>query len=607
MLLRSRRQAASAAGVAASALVALAVVGFQVARPVSLMPTDQDAVDQAARLQPVKRISIFDQWSTPNKPSQEDFKTENPSYEYVKKYVTTGRRYDATVNQQLTQKCSVKCQQRPGYNPSNDVVKSCLKFCERLYNANDPMVVTPQPHTRSWWRRKADSFVPGGRYVHYVANPFGGGAPAMNGEYVPDPYNWAKPMGSGESTAWISTVEGRAGVSKEAIAHAAGVHTHTDTHTHTEEHVVREVSTDGGKTWHAAPDAPPHDAAASPLQALGTAAAPQQPAPDALGQDGPPLTMSTHAAQPAALKGQRTQALLLTGLADTAASGKANGLEAVNFGPHTALRDLDDYFDTLPTKDCNKPTCSYVDVRKEKTKTLVKKGHKFTTKDIEQYEKSVLGYHRRHEQALTSEEMHKIGAESARLVDKSVNGYKQLIKHANTQGATVSSDAAFRSQHHSAAYEQATKAKGFVGYYQNVFADAAHPPKHPEQRDGLDGDASRAAARNTRLNGADALEKAKEILEHDTLEAKQQLASQELRFKSLLGAKLKEEQTAVALAAHKINELKAQNHALERKDSVLAKEDLQEQQVRGCEVGYGVRVCVCVCVRVWVCVCECIN
>ena len=171
-------------------------------------------------------------------------------------------------------------------------------------------------------------------------------------------------------------------------------------------------------------------------------------------------------------------------------------------------------------------------------------------------------------------------------------------------------------------HTQATKAKGFVGYYQNVFADAAHPPKHPEQRDGLDGDASRAAARNranshsvrardargaTRLNGADALEKAKEILEHDTLEAKQQLASQELRFKSLLGAKLKEEQTAVALAAHKINELKAQNHALERKDSVLAKEDLQEQQVRGCEVGYGVRVCVCVCVRVWVCVCECIN
>ena len=59
-------------------------------------------------------------------------------------------------------------------------------------------------------------------------------------------------------------------------------------------------------------------------------------------------------------QGQRAQALLLTGLADHAASGKANGLEAVNFGPHTALRDLDDYFDTLPTNDCNKPTCRCV-------------------------------------------------------------------------------------------------------------------------------------------------------------------------------------------------------------------------------------------------------
>jgi hypothetical protein len=66
----------------------------------------------------------------------------------------------------------------------------------------------------------------------------------------------------------------------------------------------------------------------------------------------------------------------------------------------------------------------------------------------------------------------------------------------------------------------------------------------------------------------------------------------ELRFKALVGAKLKEEQTAVALAAHKINELKAQNHALERKDSALAKEAFQEQQV--C-VGM---VCVCVCVLV---------
>ena len=61
------------------------------------------------------------------------------------------------------------------------------------------------------------------------------------------------------------------------------------------------------------------------------------------------------------------------------------------------------------------------------------------------------------------------------------------------------------------------------------------------------------------------------------MQAKQQVA--ELRFKALVGAKFNEEQTAVALAAHKINELKAENHALERKDSALAKEALQEQSL----------------------------
>ena len=460
-----RRQAAAAAAtaaVASIALAALAVASLQVARPASLMATDQDAADATARLEPVRRVSVFDQWTAPNKPAQEDFKTENPSYAYVKPYVTTGRKFDAAVNQRMGAQCASKCEPRPGYNPSDTVVASCHKFCRRLYDDNDPVEVTPQPKTRGWWRRKADSFVPGGRYVHYVANPFGGGAPAMNGEYVPDPYNWAKPLGSGESTAWISTVEGRAGVSKPAIAHAAVAGAGKDD----DDDEEGEDDEEGGE------------------EDDGDEAEVFAPAPDALDQDGPPLTMSARAAQPAALRGQRAQQLLLTGLVTSDASG-THGLEAVHFGPHTALHDLDDYFDTLPTKDCNKPTCSYVDVRKKKTKTLVKKGHKFTTKDVERYEKSVLGYHRRHEAAMTSQEMHKIGAESAKLVAKSVDGYKQLERHANTKGAHVASDAAFRSQRHSAAYERATKAKGFVGYYQNVFADSAHPSKHPEKRDGI--------------------------------------------------------------------------------------------------------------------------
>ena len=73
-------------------------------------------------------------------------------------------------------------------------------------------------------------------------------------------------------------------------------------------------------------------------------------------------------------------------------------------------------------------------------------------------------------------------------------------------------------------------------------------------RAGLDGDASRAAARthaetaraareargSARLKGADALEKAKALLEEDTYAAKQHLAQQEQRFKALVGAKLEE-------------------------------------------------------------------
>jgi hypothetical protein len=56
-----------------------------------------------------------------------------------------------------------------------------MKFCSRLYAANNPAKASPQPQARSWWARKVDSFVPGGRYVHYVANPFGGGVPATHG------------------------------------------------------------------------------------------------------------------------------------------------------------------------------------------------------------------------------------------------------------------------------------------------------------------------------------------------------------------------------------------------------------------------------------------
>jgi len=540
--------------VAAAGLAVVAIAAIVTARAgtaaTALKATAQDDADARARLEPVKRVSIFDQWSAPNKPAQEDFATSNPSYAYVKPYVTTGRKYDAHVNQLMGAQCNSKCQPRPGYNPSHDVVASCMRFCTRLYDDNDPAVVTPQPKSRGWWRRKADSFVPGGRYVHWVANPFGGGAPAMNGEYVPDPYH-TRPLGSGEGNAWISTVEGRAGAGKAVQAAAIA-------------------------------NLPAEKAAARTSLKVQAPA----PAPDALDQDGPPLRMNADKAKPAALKVQRAEQLLMTDLVTTDGNG-AHGLDAVNFGHHTALRDLDDYFDTLPTKDCNKPTCSYIDVRKQQTKTLVKKGHKFTTKDVEKYERSVLGYHRRHEAAMTEEEMRKIGRESNTLVEKSVGGYRKLEKGANTKGARVESDAAFRSQRHSAAYDLATKAKGFVGYYQNVFDDSKRKAAGSSgDADGLHGDSRRAVMRRrgaARLKGAGELEAEKARLAHETYEAQQRLAEQEQRYKQLVSAKLEEEQEAVALAAHKINDLKADNQKLQSKEAALAKEAFEERQARAAE------------------------
>jgi hypothetical protein len=158
-VMRPSRLVSTAPALLAVAVAGILLVSWQAVQhgavPAELKATAQDADDAQARLEPVKRISIFDQWTAPNKPAQEDFETENPSYAYVKPYVTTGRKYDVHTNILLTAQCTSKCQPRPGYNPSVDVVASCMKFCAKLSNANDPVAVTPQPKTRGWWRRGA--------------------------------------------------------------------------------------------------------------------------------------------------------------------------------------------------------------------------------------------------------------------------------------------------------------------------------------------------------------------------------------------------------------------------------------------------------------------
>ena len=199
-----------ACAVALVLLVSALTVRDSAPAPAELEATLQDAADSLESEEPVQRVSIFDQWYVPAKGAQEDLDEKNPSGEYVEKgYVTTGRRYDAHVNQIMATECNRKCQPQKGYNPSEDVVISCMKFCSGLYDSNDPAEALPQPQTRSWWPRKADSFVPGGRYVNYVANPFGGGGPTMQQWHgrIPDPYS-TTPLGSGASTAWIKGGEG---------------------------------------------------------------------------------------------------------------------------------------------------------------------------------------------------------------------------------------------------------------------------------------------------------------------------------------------------------------------------------------------------------------
>eukprot|EP00960_Hanusia_phi_P029918 748272-Hanusia_phi.AAC.5 len=164
-----------------------------------------------------------------------------------------------------------------------------------------------------------------------------------------------------------------------------------------------------------------------------------------------PLALSTSSKQ------AKTSMLLQT---------TGHGLDSVSFGSHHALEDLNSYFDSLPTKDCSQPDCNYKNVVVEKKKVLVNKPEKFSTKDIRQYEREVLGYRREHEKKLENQELAQIGEESDKLVQASVNGFHQL-----ESSVPARSSSKHLRNRHSKAYEEAKNAKGFVGYYDNVFGD----------------------------------------------------------------------------------------------------------------------------------------
>ena len=306
-------------GAGALALCAL-LAASQLGRERSaLVSTAQDAADAAARLSPVERVSIFDQWTAPNKTAEEDFATSNPSFAYVAPYVTGGRRYDAETNALMAAQCRAKCAPRPGYNPSADVLASCLTFCRRLEDDNAPVPASPQPATRSWSRRKSAGPFPGGRYMHYLHNPFAGGSAPKR--HIPDPYS-DRPLGQSIANIPNDPIVGMSAAS-----------------------------------WGLGGPAP----AAKPAAQAPTQPPAAKPAAKPAGS-GPPLSLSRAKAAPARLQAQRPQQLLMTGLVVRGAAGQ-HGLEGAELTTASALQNLDDYFDTLPTTDCNRPTCDYVDTR----------------------------------------------------------------------------------------------------------------------------------------------------------------------------------------------------------------------------------------------------
>ena len=214
-----------------------------------------------------------------------------------------------------------------------------------------------------------------------------------------------------------------------------------------------------------------------------------------------------------------------------------------------------------------RPTCDCVAARQVKgPKKLVQKGRAFTTKDVEAYESKVLGYHRRHEKAMTDQELRKIGHESASLISQSVDGYAALEHAAERPPAPRPA-----RPRHSAAYAAARQAAGFQGYYHNVFdfrgnaqteavddaaAEHANAPGFDRyRRRGGAGARGRGRRRRGRGRGGGGLEAARRRLEGAATAERAGLSSEERGLKQIVGAKLRQEEAAVALAAHQVRVL----------------------------------------------------
>jgi hypothetical protein len=143
-------------------------------------------------------------------------------------------------------------------------------------------------------------------------------------------------------------------------------------------------------------------------------------------------------------------------------------LLAVERFPHkAAVQDLNNFFDSLPTKDCLTADCD-APASKDHKAPARRGQQQFDPRQVRKYERKVLGYHRRQESAMERQELSQLGAESSNIVSSTMRGYDRLQEQAAAQKSAARDT--HLNQRHSKAYETAKDRKGFVGYYDNVFA-----------------------------------------------------------------------------------------------------------------------------------------
>lgn len=173
------------------------------------------------------------------------------------------------------------------------------------------------------------------------------------------------------------------------------------------------------------------------------------------------------------VSGQHGQMLLQT----SATAVGADGLDGVKYGSKTAMKDIDSYFDSLPTTDCLASDCNFKDTQVV-TKVVKKKpSHpSVSAKQLKEMERKVLGYHRAQEDALEKAELGSLSSESNDLVDGTDRGYDALERKSKDSVLSNLSKKKMEEHRrlgHSHAYSAAKHDErvGFQGYYSNVFKD----------------------------------------------------------------------------------------------------------------------------------------